>query len=142
MDLKTYIFQNRLIVAAGRKNMLRCQRCGANIPESQATNLEGKVLCEDCCFDLLNPPKACDPLAVSSTLSIRKQLGQKGTDGLSQMQKLIYDTVVHRGEISKDELMSTLHLTPESLEREFAVLRHCELLRAFKKDSKVYFVKY
>jgi hypothetical protein len=38
--------------------------------------------------------------------------------------------------------MATLGLTPEAFEREFAVLRHCELLRAFKEDSVVYFAKY
>ena len=51
------------------------------------TNYQDKMLCEDCCFDLMNPPKTCDPTAVSSTLNVRKELGQKGTEGLSELQR-------------------------------------------------------
>jgi len=35
----------------------------------------------------LNPPKACDPMAVSSALSVRKQLGQSGASGLTELQQ-------------------------------------------------------
>jgi hypothetical protein len=90
----------------------------------------------------MNPPKVCDPLAVSSTLSVRKQLGQTGTEGLTELQKKIYDIVVERGRINREELTSHLNLTPEEMEREFAILRHCELLRAFKEGSNVYFAKF
>jgi len=100
------------------------------------------MLCEDCCFDLMNPPKTCDPTAVSSTLNVRKELGQSGTEGLSELQRKIYTLVVERGRISKEDLISTLALTPAVFEREFAVLRHCELLRGFKEDGVVYFAKY
>ena len=69
---------------------MKCEVCRAPLQENQVGNFQGKVLCEDCCFDLMNPPKVCDPLAVSSTLSVRKQLGQTGTDGLTDLQKQIY----------------------------------------------------
>jgi hypothetical protein len=112
------------------------------LKENEATTYQGKTLCEDCCFDLMNPPKTCDPTAVSSTLTIRKQLGQKGTEGLSEMQKRIYDLVVEHGRISREDLVAALDLSLAAFEREFAVLRHCELLRAFKEDGAVYFAKY
>jgi hypothetical protein len=121
---------------------VKCVSCGVNIEENQANNFQGKVLCEDCCFDLMSPPKVCDPLAVSSTLSIRKQLGQRGTEGLSELQKKIYNTVVKRGKIRREEVTDALNLTPLEMEREFAVLRHCELLRAFKEGNIVYFAKF
>jgi hypothetical protein len=90
----------------------------------------------------MNPPKVCDPLAVSSTLSIRKQLGQTGTDGLTDLQKQIYNLVLERGTISREELTSLLKMTFQEMEREFAILRHCELLRAFKEGSTIYLTKY
>lgn len=121
---------------------MKCERCNVELNENEATIYQGKTLCEDCCFDLMNPPKTCDPTAVSSTLMVRKQLGQKGTEGLSEMQKRIYNLVVERGRISREDLLSTLSLSLAAFEREFAVLRHCELLRAFKEDSTVYFAKY
>jgi hypothetical protein len=121
---------------------LKCHQCGLNLEESQVNHFQGKVLCEDCCFELMNPPKVCDPLAVSSTLSVRKQLGQTGTQGLTELQKQIYNTVVERGKISREEVTSRLNMTPAEMEREFAILRHCELLRAFKEGNIVYFAKF
>ncbi len=121
---------------------MKCERCGVELQENQVIKHQGKTLCEDCCFDLMNPPKTCDPTAVSSTLTIRKQLGQTGTEGLSELQQKIYNLVVERGTISREDLMGTLNLTHQVFEREFAVLRHCELLRGFKEDGTVYFAKY
>ena len=91
-------------------NSMKCERCGIEIAENEVNTYQGKSLCEDCCFDLMNPTKTCDPTAVSSTLMVRKQLGQTGTDGLSELQKKIYDLVVQRGRISREETMKTLSL--------------------------------
>lgn len=90
----------------------------------------------------MSPPKTCDPTAVSSTLNVRRELGQKGTEGLSELQTKIYKLVVGKGRIKKEDLMATLGLSAEVFEREFSVLRHCELLRGFKEDGVVYFAKY
>jgi len=90
----------------------------------------------------MNPPKVCDPLAVSSTLSVRRQLGQTGTEGLSELQKQIYGAVTERGRVSREELLERFGLSAEGFERELAVLRHCELLRGFKEGKTVYFMKY
>ncbi len=89
-----------------------------------------------------NPPKACDPMAVASALSVRKQLGQTGSIGLNERQKTIYKTVEKHGEITKEELSKILDIKPELLEQEFAFFRHCELLRAFRQDGKVYITKW
>jgi hypothetical protein len=93
-------------------------------------------------FDLLNPPKICDPTAVHSTITIRQQLGQSGTEGLSELQKKIYNLVISKGRISRDELLAAMGIPLQALEREFAVLRHCELLRGFKEDGVLYFTKF
>lgn len=121
---------------------MNCGRCGCELREEDLVVFQNKNLCEDCCFDLMNPPKTCDPTAVSSTLNVRKELGQKGTEGLSELQKRIYNLVVERGTISREELLATMGITAEVFEREFSVLRHCELLRGFKQEGTVYFAKY
>ncbi len=121
---------------------LICEKCGIELAENEANAYQGKTLCEDCMFDLMDPPKTCDPTAVHSTLTIRKQLEQTGTEGLSELQKKIYDSVVERGRISREELVKTLGLSMEDMEREFAVLRHCELLRGYKENNTVYLTKF
>jgi len=90
----------------------------------------------------MNPPKTCDPTAVSFNADVRKNLGKTGTDGLSELQKTIYNTVVERGKINREDLLKTLNLTPEAFEREFPVLLHCELIRGFKEANTVCFAKY
>jgi hypothetical protein len=121
---------------------MQCEHCGVTLEEAQVYNFQGKVLCEDCCFGLMNPPKVCDPTAVSSTLTVRKQLGQEGTDGLTELQKQIYTTVIERGKISRQELMAVMKLTPQELEQQFVILRHCELLKSFKEDNVIYVAKF
>ena len=121
---------------------MECQRCKSPLKEGETYDLHGKVLCEDCYMYETNPPKACDPMAVSSALSIRKNLGQTGSSGLSELQQKIYCTIEEHGKITKDELLTILNLKPEQLEQEFAFFRHCELIRAFKENGKVYFKKW
>jgi len=119
-----------------------CQRCKSFINEGESYNLHGKILCEDCYMYETNPPKACDPMAVSSALSVRKQLGQSGSSGLTELQQKIYTTIEKYGKITKEDLIRTLNVKPEQLEQEFAFFRHCELLRAFREDGKIYFTKW
>ena len=121
---------------------MECERCKAALGEGEAYDLHGKVLCEDCYMYETNPPKACDPMAVTSALSVRKQLGQTGSSGLSELQQRIYEKVEKCGKITKEDLAKRLGIQPEKLEQEFAFFRHCELLRAFREDGKIYFTKW
>ncbi len=122
--------------------MIKCDRCGATLNEGETYELNGKVLCEDCYMYETNPPKACDPTAVSTALSMRKQLGQTGTSGLTTLQKHIYCIIEEKGKITKKELAAQVGLKPEELEQQFAILRHCELIRATKQDGTVYLTKW
>ena len=121
---------------------MQCDRCCLDLKEGEGYDLNGKYLCEDCYMYETNPPKACDPMAVSSALSVRKQLGQSGSSGLTELQQKIYNTVEKYGRITKEDLIKTLNVKPEQLEQEFAFFRHCELLRAFREDGKIYFTKW
>jgi late competence protein required for DNA uptake (superfamily II DNA/RNA helicase) len=121
---------------------MECERCKSSLKELETYDLHGKILCEDCYMYETNPPKACDPMAVSSALSVRKQLGQTGSSGLTELQQKIYNTIEKYGKITKEDLIKTLNVKQEQLEQEFAFFRHCELLRTFREDSKIYFAKW
>jgi hypothetical protein len=121
---------------------MECQRCKLSFKEGETYDFNGKVLCEDCYMYETTPPKACDPKAVSSALSMRKQLGQSGSSGLSELQEKIYRVIDEHGKITKDELPKIVNIKPEELEQEFAFFRHCELVRAFREGGKVYFTKW
>ena len=119
-----------------------CNRCNITLNEGESYNHHGETICEDCYRNLTNPPKACDPMAVASALSVRKQLGQSGAEGLTDQQKKSYQLIEKSGKVTKHELAAALNLKPEELEAEFAVLRHCELIRAQKEGSRVYLTKW
>jgi hypothetical protein len=121
---------------------MKCKNCDVDLEENQIVFYNGKTLCEACCFDLMSPTKVCDPIAVHSTLSVREQSGQSGTDGLTDLQKQIYNAVIERGQIEREELISKLGMNFDEFQKQFAILRHCELLGAFKDGNKVYLTKF
>ncbi|MCW4017938.1 MAG: hypothetical protein NWF00_04575 [Candidatus Bathyarchaeota archaeon] len=119
--------------------MTSCSSCGCDLTEEDAIEFHGKILCEDCYIEESNPPKPCDPLAVASAVTLRKQLGQTGEQGLSEQQKKIYHHIMREGKTTMAEIAAALGLMPDVLESEFTVLRHCELIRAHREENgKVY----
>jgi hypothetical protein len=121
---------------------VQCERCGLLLKEGENYDFHGKVLREDCYIYKSNPPKACDPMAVAAALSIRKQLGQSGTTSLTELQRQICGVIEQRGKITREELLKIINIKPEELERQFAILRHCELIRGFREGDKVYLTKW
>jgi hypothetical protein len=121
---------------------MECERCKSLLKEGETYDLHGKALCEDCYIYETNPPRPCDPMAVASALSVRKQSGQSGNSGLTELQQKIYATIEKYGKITKEDLINILNVKPEQLEQEFAFFRHCELLRAFREDGRIYFTKW
>jgi transcription initiation factor IIE alpha subunit len=122
--------------AAGME--FQCIKCGKKIEKQQSYVYQGNLFCEDCYMDILSPPKTCDPWAVRSA-----QIFLKGKDKLSTLTPLqhrIVDYIKGKGEATFEELTANLHLTEEELRREFAVLRHMEVLRATKKEGQILYL--
>ena len=86
-------------------------------------------------MDILSPPKACDPWAVYTARSSLQ--GQDRFSALTPMQRRIVDYVKGKGEASGEEIAESLNLTEQEFKREFAVLRHMEVLRGTKKGAKI-----
>jgi len=64
-----------------------CAKCREEIPAGDEMQLHGQILCEDCFIIAVQPPKTCDVAAVQSAVTHRKQAGQSGTEGLTELQK-------------------------------------------------------
>ncbi|SHE51531.1 hypothetical protein SAMN02745218_00397 [Desulfofundulus australicus DSM 11792] len=117
---------------------MKCTRCQEEILPQDSYDYYGQTLCEDCYIAALQPPKPCDPTAVASATATRKQLGQTGTAGLTPLQQKIYAYIKEKGKVTKEEVASFLNLPPWELERQFAVLRHCELVKATKEGQQIF----
>jgi hypothetical protein len=114
---------------------LSCEKCGKEINEQQRYEHMGRNYCEDCYMDILSPPKACDPWAVyAAKCSLQ---GNDKFSALTPRQQRIVDFVRAKGEIGLQEATKDLNLTEEEFKREFAVLRHMEVLRGKKKGTTV-----
>lgn len=117
---------------------MRCQKCGCSAKPEEVFNFEGQVLCEDCYVEVASRPKACDPAAVSAARAARL-VGHAGAVQLTELQRGIYDFLKERGRATREEVARALGTPGEEIERQFALLRHLELVRAFKgEDGSVY----
>ena len=117
---------------------IQCAKCGKKIEQQQGYEHQGKTFCEDCYMDLLSPPKACDPWAVHSAQTFLK--GKDKLSALTPLQTKIVNYIKERGEATAEEMTKNLNLTEEELRREFAALRHMEILRGTKKGDKILYI--
>ena len=122
--------------------MVKCKRCGLDIPENEQYEYLGETLCEDCCIDIRYPAKACDPWAVYSATRSRETLGLKGAEGLTELQRAICEFVRSNGKVTREELMENFNLAEPEFQRQLAILRHCELVKGTKKDDRIYLVPF
>ena len=114
---------------------LACEKCGKEMDEQQRYAHLGRSYCEECYMDILSPARACDPWAVyAARCSLQ---GSDKFSALTPAQRRIVDYVRARGEVTIQDVTNDLNLTEEEFKREFAVLRHMEVLRGTKKGPAV-----
>ena len=117
---------------------MKCEVCQEEMSLDDKYEHYGKTMCEDCYIVALHRPRTCDPAAVSSAVHTRRMLGQTGTQGMTDLQKKIYDYIKEKGKAEAEELMQVFSLSPLDLEKQFTVMRHCELLKGLKEGNKIY----
>jgi len=121
-------------------NGIKCQNCGKEVSLEEVFATEGKTLCEDCYIDVGHRIRICDPWGERSKKIFRKGHGLEGTDGLTDLQKAIYEYIETRGKATRMELMEEFKLPATELDNQFAILRHCQLLKGRKEGDNVYIV--
>ena len=122
--------------------VVKCKRCGREISKKEQYEYLGETLCEDCYIDIRYPVKACDPWAVYSATRSRETLGLKGTEGLTELQKAIYEFVRGKSKVTRERLIENFGLTEAELQTQLATLRHCELVKGYKEDGRIYLVPF
>lgn len=119
---------------------IKCQNCSKSVSEDEVFSTEGKTLCEDCYIDVGRRIRVCDPWGERSKKIFRDSHGLEGTDGLTDLQKEIYQFIAEKGKATRNELAERFNLPPTELENQFAILRHCQLLKGKKEGDAVYIV--
>ena len=116
-----------------------CSKCGASLEGEERREYLGQVLCEDCYLDVLSPIRTCDPWAVHTAKSLKDLPGGLN---LTPRQQQLLDLVKEKGEVAKQEAARVLGVNEDELQREFAVLRHLEMLRACKKEEGIFLIPF
>ncbi len=122
--------------------IVKCNRCGREVPAENSYQHLGEALCEDCYIDIRYPAKACDPWAVYSATRSRESAGLEGTEGLTELQQKIYEFVKAKGKVTREEIMANFNIKEMELQTNLATLRHCELVKGRKEGNCVYLVPF
>ncbi len=119
---------------------VKCQVCGSDVPQESYYISEGRTLCEDCYIEAGHRIRVCDPWGERSKRIFREGHGLTGTEGLTDLQKRIYDFIKAKGKATREDLENEFKLKSGELENEFAILRHCQLLKGKREGDEVYLV--
>ena len=90
--------------------IVKCNRCGCEVPLDNSYQHLGETLCEDCYIDVRYPAKACDPWAVYSATRSREIAGLEGTEGLTELQKKIYEFVKVKEKATREEILANFNI--------------------------------
>jgi len=121
---------------------IKCSKCRGKVEEEDFYHHQGQRVCEDCYMELLQRPKTCDVAAVQMAKKHRQKTGQTGTEGLLDIQKKIYNFILESEKATRQEIMAALNISELELDKQIAILRHCELVKGRKEGSQVYMVPF
>ena len=121
---------------------MKCNRCDREVKKGDSYTHFGETLCEDCYLDMRLGVKACDPWAVHSATRLRESSGLAGAEGLTDLQKAIYELVKNKGKVTRQEVMEIHSLSESEMLAQLAILRHCELIKGHKEGHNVYLVPF
>ncbi len=120
---------------------MKCSRCGREISEEQSYSHQGQTLCDDCYIDVMSSQeKTCDPWATYLSGKERQDAGQKGTEGLTELEKEIYEFVRSKGRATREEVMAKFGLSAQDLGPQLNVLMHAELVKERSEGGTMYLI--
>jgi len=126
----------------GKNSACKCDICGNKLEKEETITEVGKTLCEDCYIESHHRIQTCDPWAVRSKKLFREEAGLQGTEGLTELQKAIYEFISSSGGVKKEEIAKKFGISLLEAENQFALLRHCELVKGQKRVDGVYLVTF
>ena len=119
---------------------MQCGRCQKKITESQSYVSKGKVYFEDCLMDIGLSARECDPWATYVDNRTRERAGQKGTEGLTELEKKVYNFVKGKGRVTREDVMKGLKLSDTELRTQLIPLLHSELVKEKSEGLQQYLV--
>ncbi len=119
---------------------MKCERCGKELTRDESYSHQGMTLCEDCYMEIGLHPKGCDPWASYIATHSRQASGQKGAEGLTELQKSIYELIKRQGKATREEIKRTLNLSEAEMDAQVTNLLHSELVKEQSQGGQFYLI--
>ena len=84
--------------------------------------------------------KECDPWSTYVDTRTRERAGQTGVEGLTEMEKKVYEMVKSSGRITREDMMKELGLSELDLKSQLVPLMHSELVKERSEGDKMYLI--
>lgn len=117
---------------------MKCSRCDSEISEDRSYVHQGRVFCEDCLMEVGLHAGKCEPWA--SYLAGKERKGLTGTEGLTDMQQIVYDFIKNRGKVTREEVKSQLNLSEAEMDAQLTPLMFSELVKEKGEGGNLYLV--
>lgn len=127
---------------ASKEYFVTCPECGREIRGGEYIKENGRITCEDCYIEAHQKIKFADPMAVRSKKLFRELHGFEGPEGLTDLQKELYDFILTEGGATPEKISKLFGLAPQETRNQLALLRHCELVKWRKMGDEIYMVPF
>jgi len=117
---------------------MKCSRCGREIPENEGYAHQGQVFCEDCLMEIGLHAGKCEPWA--TYVASKERAGMKGTEGLTELQKKVYEFIKSQGRVSREEVKQDFNLSEAEIDAQLTPLMHSELVKERGKGGNLYLI--
>ncbi len=129
------------IILAERGVGIRCEKCRLALARGEKYSHGGKDLCEDCYMEAVSVEDLRSAVGAYRPGWIGKK-GLSGAEELLPIQEAILNLIKERKRVTREEVLEEPNLSSLELEKNFAVLRHCELAKGEKVGKQVYFTTF
>jgi late competence protein required for DNA uptake (superfamily II DNA/RNA helicase) len=119
---------------------MKCHRCGRKISDDQRYKYQGHTFCEDCLMEIGLHSGQCQPWASYLATHTRESLGMKGTEGLTELQKKVYEFIKDKSKTTREDIKQNLNLSEADLDAQLTPLMHSELVKERGEEGNIYLV--
>jgi hypothetical protein len=116
---------------------MKCSRCGRELSEEQVYAYQGKPYCDDCLMETGLHAGRCEPWA---SYLATKELGGKGAEALTGLQKQIYEYIKNKGKATRAEVSKNLKLSEAEIDVQLTPLMFSELVKERSEKGQTHLI--
>lgn len=113
-----------------------CIKCGADVPDSEVTVVDGEVLCDDCSL-ILSMQRTVTPCDNVSGLKYAKEAP---SDKLTKRQQEILDYLKENKAVKKETLSKQFVGNASELDEELSLLKSKQLCKTVSDEDGICYV--